>query len=158
LGDFMKIACLTTAAALLALSATSALSQTNSEVGVLRCQFGTNVGMIVGSVQNMSCIFTKADKSTESYTATFTRVGLDVGIRGGGRLAWTVLSTNPKGMPPRALAGNYVGASADASVGVGAGANALVGGSKKSITLQPLSVSGQVGVNLALAAAKFRLR
>jgi hypothetical protein len=143
---------------LLAISTTSSIAQTNSEAGVLRCRFGTNVGMIVGSVQKMSCIFTKADKSTENYTATFTRVGLDIGIRGGGRLAWTVLSTNPKGMPPRALAGNYVGASADASVGVGAGANALVGGSKRSITLQPLSIAGQVGVNLALAAAKFRLR
>jgi hypothetical protein len=157
-GGFMTKLIFAAATALLAISATPSFAQVNSEAGILRCRYGTNVGMIVGSRQTMACVFTKGDKTTENYTATFTRVGLDVGITAGGRLAWTVLSTNPKGLPPRALTGNYVGASADASFGVGAGANALVGGSKKSITLQPLSVEGQVGVNLALGAAKFRLR
>jgi hypothetical protein len=124
----------------------------------LRCRFGANIGMIVGSVQNMSCVFTKTDKTQDTYTARFTRLGLDVGITAGGRLAWTVLSTNPGGLPPRALAGSYVGASADIAFGLGVGANALVGGSKKSVTLQPLSIEGQAGANLALGAAKFRLQ
>jgi hypothetical protein len=154
----MRILSIAAGSFLLAISTASSFAQANSEAGVLRCRFGANVGLIVGSVQEMSCVFTRADKSKENYKARFTRVGLDVGIRGGGRLAWTVLATNPKGLPARALAGTYVGGAADASFGIGGGANALVGGSKNSDTLQPLSIEGQVGVNLALAAANFRIQ
>ncbi len=152
-----RLGLVTAATFLLAMSAAPTLAQTNSEAGVLRCQYGSNVGLIIGSTKQMSCVFTKANKTKESYTAQFTRIGLDVGVTAGGRLAWTVLTTNPKGLRPRALAGTYLGASADASLGLGGGGNALVGGSKDSITLQPLSVQAQAGVNLALGAANFRL-
>lgn len=154
----MKRFAFVVAALALTLSSAPSFAQQNTEAGTLRCRFGTNVGLIIGSVQKMNCVFQKANGTTENYTATFTRIGLDLGVTAGGRLAWTVLSTNPQGLAPRALVGNYVGASADASLGVGAGANALIGGSKRSVTLQPLSIEGQVGVNLALGAAKFRLR
>jgi hypothetical protein len=71
-------------------------------------------------------------------------------------MAWAVLASTAN-IPSGALAGEFVGASGDISVGVGVGANVLVGGTRKSVSLQPLSVEGQVGVNLALGVARMRL-
>ena len=72
-------------------------------------------------------------------------------------MVWLVKARGTR-LPPRALTGLYVGASGDIALGIGFGANALIGGSHRSITLQPLSVSGQIGVNLALGVAGLRLR
>jgi hypothetical protein len=84
------------------------------------------------------------------------RFGLDIGATRRGVLSWAVLS---EGSVRRgSLAGSYVGASAEATVGAGVGANVLVGGSNRSIALQPLSVSGQTGLNLALGVGDFELR
>jgi hypothetical protein len=84
-------------------------------------------------------------------------VGLDIGITGGGALAWAVFA--PTEGPPRGgLAGAYVGASGDVGVGVGLGANVLFGGSNRTVALQPVSVEGQVGVNLALGLSELELR
>ena len=84
------------------------------------------------------------------------RLGLDIGVKAGGVMAWGVFAPT-KGYHHGALAGKYVGGSGSASLGVGFGANALIGGSHCSITLQPLSVEGQVGVNLALGVAGLTL-
>jgi len=140
----------------LAISAAPSHAQQNT-LGTLTCKFGGNVGWLIGSVQRMSCTLLKIDGSRESYIATFSRLGLDIGVTGGGRMAWTVIAPTT-GLAPHALAGKYVGASGDIALGLGVGANALVGGSKRTIALQPLSVEGEVGVNVALGAAKFRLR
>jgi hypothetical protein len=56
-----------------------------------------------------------------------------------------------------ALAGTYLGASAEATAGVGAGANLLIGGSDDTISLQPLSVQGQTGLNAALGVSELIL-
>jgi hypothetical protein len=58
---------------------------------------------------------------------------------------------------PGALAGNYVGGTASATVGVGLGANALVGGSNNSIALQPLSIEANRGLNVAAGIAAMTL-
>jgi hypothetical protein len=50
---------------------------------------------------------------------------------------------------PGALAGSYAGATASATVGVGVGANALIGGSNNTVALQPLSIEGNRGLNVA---------
>jgi hypothetical protein len=85
------------------------------------------------------------------------RIGLDLGITAGGAMAWAVLTSAPT--PSRGgLAGHYGGASGDISVGVGVGANVLIGGSNKSVALQPLSIEGQVGLNLALGIAGLELQ
>jgi Protein of unknown function (DUF992) len=55
-------------------------------------------------------------------------------------------------------AGNYGGASAEATVGAGLGANVLVGGSDRTIALQPLSVQGQTGLNVAAGVTELILR
>ena len=151
-------ACVVTAACLF--GSPSAFAQSAPELGRLNCVMGPTVGLIVGSVQRMSCTFTAANGTRESYAATFKRLGLDLGITAGGRLGWAVYARTAAAtkLQPRALAGTYVGASGDIALGLGVGANALVGGSKRTIVLQPVSVEGQVGVSIALGAASFRLR
>jgi hypothetical protein len=127
-------------------------------VGGLTCDTGPRVGLIVGSRQNLRCVFrSNATGQHYSYVGTIGRIGLDVGISGGGRLFWGVFApTSHVGYG--ALRGTYVGASGNASFGVGLGANVLIGGSHRTISLQPLSVEGQLGVNLALGVARLTLR
>ncbi len=72
-------------------------------------------------------------------------------------MVWAVFAPT-SGYIRGALAGNYAGASADIAIGVGLGANVLVGGSHRSFALQPLSVEANTGVNLAAGATDLRLR
>jgi hypothetical protein len=98
----------------------------------------------------MDCVFERVKGGARAnYTARITRIGLDLGIKGRNTMVWTVLSStdNPE---TGALAGRYAGVAANAAVGVGVGANALIGGSSNSIVLQPLSVQVQTGVNVAV--------
>ena len=139
------------------LPAPAAFAQSNTiRQGVLTCRTSASVGLIVGSRQRLRCQFRSETGRTQNYTGTIGRLGLDLGVTAGGVMAWVVLASTPV-IPPGALAGEFVGASGDISVGVGVGANLLVGGTRKSVSLQPLSVEGQVGVNLALGVARMRL-
>jgi hypothetical protein len=61
-------------------------------------------------------------------------------------------------LAPGALAGEFAGATASATVGVGAGANVLVGGSSRTISLQPLSLEGSTGLNVAAGIGAISLR
>jgi hypothetical protein len=143
-----------------AVLATPALAQQSggTKIGVLTCKASASLGLIVGSRQEVRCSFSPdAGGPPENYVGHIGRLGLDLGVRGGGVMVWTVVAPT-NGWQHGALAGNYVGANADASLGLGAGAKVLVGGSHRSIALQPLSVSGQVGVNLALGVAGLTLR
>jgi len=118
--------------------------------GTLTCKGGPNVGLVIGSTQNLECSFTPAGKGhVRQFKATITKVGLDIGYKSESVIVWTVLGSAEK-VPSKVLIGNYAGVSAEASVALGAGANALVGGSDKSVILQPLSVQGQTGLNLAV--------
>jgi hypothetical protein len=85
------------------------------------------------------------------------RIGLDLGFTAGGQMAWAVLVNSQVPMP-WALTGSYVGGSGDIAIGIGVGANLLIGGNNSSVALQPLSVEGQVGLNLALGIASLQLR
>jgi len=135
-----------------------AAAQNGAKVGLLSCKMGPSVGLIVGSRQHMQCRFTPdAGGASELYSGTVTRVGLDVGFRAGGVMGWAVFA--PTGAVQHgALRGNYAGASGDISLGLGAGGKLLVGGSHHTISLQPLALQGQVGVNLALGVAGLALR
>lgn len=146
------------AAAAMITLAVPAVSQSSSEVGTLTCKGGEGVGLILGSKKSYACTFKPTGGAApESYEATITKIGLDIGVTGKSTMIWTVLSSS-QNYEPRALAGNYAGATADASVGIGGGAKVLVGGSKNTISLQPLSVQGQTGVNLAVGVAQLKLR
>lgn len=129
-----------------------------TKVGVLTCKTSASLGLIIGSHQKLRCSFTPDNAgSAENYEGHINRLGLDLGIKAGGVMAWGVFAPT-NGLHRGALVGTYVGGSGSASLGVGVGANALVGGSHRSIALQPLSVEGQVGVNLALGVAGLTLR
>jgi hypothetical protein len=149
------------AIALLALAlaaATPASAQSQSQAGMLTCQLKPTIGLIIGSRQRMSCVFTMTNTGRrETYEGRITRLGLDIGISAGGRMVWAVNARGAR-LPPRALTGLYVGASGEVALGVGVGANALVGGNDKSVVLQPLSLEASAGVNLALGVAGLRLQ
>lgn len=137
-----------TAAALAMMAAAPANAQPRRvQVGTLACSISAGVGMVVASQRNVSCNFKPNDGPPEAYTGTMTRVGLDVGFTTGGAMVWGVFTDTSRyaGM----LSGTYVGATAEATVAAGLGANVMVGGSNHSVALQPLSVQGQVGLNAA---------
>jgi hypothetical protein len=136
---------------------TPALAQNQPvRVGGLTCDTGPRVGLLIGSKQRMNCVFRSNKGEQYHYRGRITRLGLDVGVTGGGRLFWGVFAPTSH-IGPGALRGTFVGASGNASLGLGLGANVLVGGSHRTISLQPLSVEGQFGVNLALGVAGLRL-
>jgi hypothetical protein len=136
--------------------ATPADAKKGTNVGVLECTIDGGVGLIVGSQRDVSCVFKPTQGDRQSYRGKITKIGLDIGITGKAYVVWAVFA--PGSLKKGALAGDYGGASGEASVGVGLGANVLVGGSNKSIALQPLSVQGQTGVNLAVGAAGLKLK
>ncbi len=125
--------------------------------GFLTCRTAPTVGLIVGSRQRMNCEFRSNTGWTQRYSGVMNRIGLDVGITAGGVMSWAVLASTSS-IPRGALTGRFVGASGDVSLGVGLGANVLLGGTRKSVSLQPVSVEGQIGVNLALGVAGLTLR
>jgi hypothetical protein len=127
------------------------------QAGTLNCDVSGGIGFVVGSQREVNCLFTPSYPAPpEQYVGTITKVGLDIGFTSGGQLVWSVLQSTSRRRG--ALAGNYAGASAEATVFAGLGANVLVGGSDRSVALQPLSVQGQVGLNIAAGIAEIALQ
>lgn len=123
-----------------------------TKVGTLTCDISAGIGLIVASKKNLTCMFTpSAPGPREVYTGSISKFGLDIGATSGGEMVWTVFAPSNKKFG--ALAGHYGGASAEATVGAGLGANVLVGGSNRTVALQPLSVQGQTGLNLAVGVS-----
>ena len=120
------------------------------KAGILTCNVGPSIGLLITQRKDMTCTFSPNRGRAEHYAGTLRKWGLALGATGQGVIVWAVLST-VSGVPPLgALAGEYAGASAEASIVVGAGANVLVGGSNRTFALQPLSVEGQIGLNFAV--------
>jgi hypothetical protein len=143
-------------AALTASAASQAQAQARVEVGVLTCTVGGGSGFIVGSTKDLRCRFNKSGRD-EFYRGTISKFGIDIGTTKQSSIAWAVLAPTVQ-LPPGSLNGNYGGVSAEATVGLGVGANALIGGSSKNIILQPLSVQAQQGLNIAAGIAALSLR
>ena len=139
------------------IQATPSVAAPKIALGTLTCKGNGSVGLILGSKELMHCIFTTAVSARRHpYLATITKVGVDIGYKGSSTLVWTVLGSTID-VPEGALEGMYGGVTAGASVGIGANANALIGGSGKSIILQPVSVEGQTGINLSAGVAGLTL-
>ncbi len=135
----------------------TAQAPNRTKVGTLTCDISGGLGLIIASKKEVSCIYTPSQPAPrEVYTGSITKFGLDLGATSGGEMVWTVFAPSNKKFG--ALAGNYGGVSAEATVGAGLGANVLVGGSDRTVTLQPLSVQGQTGLNLAVGVAGLTLR
>ncbi|MCA3556209.1 DUF992 domain-containing protein [Aestuariivirga sp.] len=144
------------AASLLALGlfALPAHADGGIKLGMLVCDVSGSIGLILGGSESASCSF-QGPNGTEYYKGRITEVGLDIGVSSGAIMSWAVFAPGQVGRG--ALAGDYAGATADAAFAVGLGANVLVGGSQQSIALQPVSIEGQTGVNVAAGLASFRL-
>jgi len=118
------------------------------QVGTLTCSLSASIGLVIGSQKNVNCTFRGGPgEPEEAYTGTMTTVGLDIGVTTGGIIVWTVFADTDRyfGM----LTGTYAGATAEVSVAAGLGANVLVGGSRRTVALQPVSLQGQVGLDIA---------
>jgi hypothetical protein len=127
------------------------------QIGVLECRGGASIGFVVGSVTNLGCVLRTDGAPEDRYVATIRKVGLDLGITQESAIAWAVFAPVAR-LGPGDLSGNYAGAQSSASIGVGLGGNVLVGGSANSIALQPLSLQGQVGLNIAAGLESLELR
>ena len=148
---------ITAAAVALAVLSGSAQAQERVQAGSLTCDVSAGIGLIIGSQRSVNCLFTPdIPGPQEGYYGTITKFGLDLGVTAGGAMVWAVYADTSRGYG--FLAGDYAGASGEATIAVGLGANVLVGGSNRTVALQPLSVQGQVGVNLALGVANLSIR
>ena len=141
----------------LVVSMTGVQAQSRTQVGVLECRSPGSVGLIVGSVTNFGCVLRVTGHPDDLYTARITKVGVDLGVTGETGLSWAVLAPTAQ-IGPGALSGNYGGIDASAAIGIGVGGNAMVGGSNNTFALQPLSVQGQTGLNVAGGVQSMELR
>jgi hypothetical protein len=125
--------------------------------GILQCQGGQNVGFVVGSVTSLECVFRSEGRRPEPYIAKVQRIGLDLGVTEQTQLSWAVNAPSSR-LGRGELAGSYGGVGANASIGVGGGGNFLVGGPANAYALQPISVQGQTGLNVAAGIAGLELQ
>jgi Protein of unknown function (DUF992) len=143
-------------ASVLFVTLNSATAQDRVQVGTLVCNTSMELGAIVGSREALNCTFTPSVPGPiQSYSGTITKLGLDIGATTRGVIVWLVYA--PTLLHAGELAGSYVGATGEVTIGVGLGANVLVGGSNRTVALQPVSVQGQVGLNLAVGFAELQL-
>src|SRR5262245_44657734 len=144
-------------AALTATVAGAAAAQERAQVGQLTCDISGGVGLIFGSQRTLNCTFTPSVPGpVEFYAGTLTKLGADIGVTAGAGMVWLVYA--PTSRPAGALSGGQGGATAAAAVGAGVGANVLIGGCRRIIELQPLSLQGEAGLNVAAGVAGIDLR
>ena len=123
-------------------------AQADARVGVMTCDMDSGFGYVLGSSRGLHCTFMPAAGAPEHYAGTISKFGVDIGYVQNAVIGWTVVAPTVA-LPPGSLAGSYGGATASATVGVGIGANVLVGGSSDTISLQPVSLEGGTGLNVA---------
>jgi hypothetical protein len=151
------LAILATIAAMAMSPPASAQSRERTKVGTLACDISAGIGLITTSKKEVTCMFTPSRPGPrEVYAGTITKFGLDVGATAGSEMVWAVDA--PSTLRIGALAGHYGSVSGQATVGAGLGANELVGASDRTVTLQPVSVQGQAGLNLAPGVSGLDLR
>jgi hypothetical protein len=126
-------------------------------VGRLLCASTPRIGRVLGSTQSLRCTFHARNPPRQYvYTGQIRRVGLDLGATSAGVLSWAVFARNSR-IRPSTLRGTYVGASGKVAVGPGFGVNVLIGGSRRTLVLQPLSVERSIGFNLAAGVTSLTL-
>ena len=135
----------------------TATAQERVQADQLTCDISGGIGLIFGSQRALNCTFApSAPGPVEFYAGTLTKLGVDIGVTAGGVLVWVVYA--PTSRLAGALSGSYGGATAEATVVGGVGANVLIGGSNRTVELQPVSLQGQAGLNVAAGIAGIDLR
>jgi len=140
-----------------ALASSAQAAEHGVKVGTLTCGVASGWGFIFGSTKDLHCVFRQNDRHAVHYSGSIAKYGVDIGYTEGGVLVWEVVAPTSD-VRPGALDGDYVGVSAGATAGVGVGASVLVGGFDKSFSLQPLSVSGNEGLNVAAGIGSISLK
>jgi hypothetical protein len=155
----MKKLALSTAALLFAVgSFVAAPAQAAGvQIGTLTCHIQPGFGLVLGSSKEVNCEYAAAQGFQEHYVGNITKIGVDIGYTRGGTMVWAVFAPSSD-VAAGALEGRYGGLTAGATVGVGLGANVLLGGFDRSIALQPLSVEGNTGLNIAAGIGAMRLQ
>ena len=125
-------------------------------VGVMTCDVDSGFGYVLGSSHDVHCTFLPAAGLPEHYAGSISKFGVDIGYVQNAVIVWTVVAPTVA-LPPGSLTGTYGGATASVTVGLGVGANVLVGGSNKTVSLQPVSVEGGTGLNVAGGFASMSL-
>jgi hypothetical protein len=140
-------------------STAPAQAKDRAELGLLDCKVEGGQGFVFGSTKDLACTFHPAAEGlpNEVYTGSIEKFGIDLGHSDGAVIKWVVLAPTEQAHVTGALAGTYRGVSASASAGVGLGANAMLGGSDQTYALQPFSISGETGINLAVAVSRMDL-
>ncbi|MDP9137798.1 MAG: DUF992 domain-containing protein [Pseudomonadota bacterium] len=143
-----RLALFAIAAVLAVASSMPVQAERGVRIGLLTCHVNGGIGWIIGSTKSADCTFKSShENGRDRYAGSLTRFGLDLGVTNGATLVWAVVA--PTRMHRGSLSGGYLGAGAEATIGVGLGANVLIGGFRNSINLLPLSVQGQTGLNIA---------
>jgi hypothetical protein len=124
-------------------------------IGALSCHVSGGVGFIFGSSKDIDCVFKHTNGDTERYHGEINKYGVDIGFTTESRIIWAVFA--PGQVARGSLAGHYGGVTGEAEIGLGLGANVLLGGSNKQVALQPLSITGGVGLNVAAGIASVTL-
>ena len=137
-------------------AASDADAKSGVNIGSLNCNVAGSVGFIFGSTKNISCVFTKPDGTAERYHGDIDKYGVDIGFTSEGYMVWAVFA--PGQVAKGALAGKYAGVTADVAAGLGLGANVLVGGNSNQIALQPVSIEGMTGLNVAAGFGQITLK
>jgi len=151
-----QLVCALCVSALLPLAATPAQGEM-FRAGRLLCSTSPRIGFLVGSTQSLRCVFDRRNPAQRYiYAGRIRRVGLDLGVTGSGVLSWAVFAKNSR-IGRGTMRGSYVGASGNVALGPGFGANVLIGGSRRSVVLQPLSTERAIGVNLAATVTHLTL-
>ena len=154
--NLLSRALLAGAAAVMVGFAAMQTAEAGVKVGLLKCRIDAGSGFIVGSTKTLDCVFrSELHPRRDRYLGELTKIGADIGFTEGGDLVWAVYA--PGDVSRGSLAGLYLGASGEATLGVGAGANVLIGGFENSVSLQPLSFHAQRGWNVAGGLASLRL-
>jgi len=145
------------AALVTVLTGSSEAASGSVKVGVLTCNVASGWGYVLGSSRDLRCDYAPTSGLNEQYDGSMSKFGVDIGYTPGGMIIWAVFAP-VYGINPGALEGGYGGVTAGATVGVGLGANALLGGSNKSIALQPVSIEGNTGLDVAAGIGALKLK
>jgi hypothetical protein len=153
---FRKLAVAGLTLGALALLTPARAADTTVKVGMITCHVSSGWGFVFGSTRDLRCVFTGGGRN-ENYVGKISKFGVDVGYQQSGVILWAVLAPSTD-LKAGALSGDYGGVTAGAAAGVGGNANVLIGGSTKSISLQPVSIEGDKGINLAVGIGAITLR
>jgi hypothetical protein len=121
------------------------------------CFSSPRVGLVLGSAQSLRCVFYASRPPRQHiYEGRIRRVGLDLGVTSAGTLSWAVFAKNSR-VSPGSMRGSYVGVSGNVALGPGLGANLLIGGARRTVVLQPLSIERSIGINVAAGITNLTL-